>query len=198
MKTLLSRENLQKGGLAIGGMIVGAVVGIAVQVGVESTGILGPSVETLLEEQEANFDAMSARLEELRQRSDDPAMQQSLDELGKLLARQGELQNRATSEIAKLSGQVASLRQQSLEENGFAGGADVWLGAGESIAVGDTHHVLGVVRMWNKAADVNFNGNKSRLSVGDMARVDDLDCTVFLKQARREEDGRAGFDVVCG
>ncbi|MGB5257946.1 MAG: hypothetical protein WBN07_07605 [Woeseiaceae bacterium] len=71
------------------------------------------------------------------------------------------------------------------------------MGVGESISVGDNRHVLGVVRMWANAADVNFNGTKSRLSVGDSASVEGLDCSVFLKQARREKDARAGFDVTC-
>jgi len=198
MKALLSKENLQKGSLAFGGMIVGAIVGIAVQAGVESTGLLGPSVDELLEEQEANFDAMSARLEEIKAQSEDPAVRKGLGELSKLLARQNELQDQATSEINALSNQVASLRQKSLEEQGFAGGADVWLGPGESISVGDTRHVLGVVRMWATQADVIFNGTKSRMSVGDVTSIDGLDCDVFLKQGRRAEDGRAGFDVTCG
>jgi hypothetical protein len=197
MKPSLSREHLQKGGLAFGGMIVGAIVGIAVQAGVESTGLLGPSVEVLLDEQEANFEDMTAQLEDLKGLADDPAIQKRLTEFGAMLARQGELQNRSSSELAYLSGQVASLEQQSLEDRGFAGGADVWLGVGESISVGDTSHVLGVVRMWANAADVNFNGTRSRLSVGDTASVDGLDCTVFLKQGRRKEDSRAGFDVTC-
>jgi len=51
--------------------------------------------------------------------------------------------------------------------------------------------------MWANAADINFNGKKSRLSAGDSASVDGHNCAVFLKQGRREEDGRAGFDVVC-
>lgn len=197
MKALLSRNNLQKGGLAVGGMVVGALVGIVIQVGVESTGMLGPSVEVLLDEQKANFEDMTTRLEALKAESDDPAIQKSLTELGALLARQGDLQSQTNSELEYLSGQVASLEQKSLEERGFASGADVWLGAGESISVGNTSHVLGVVRMWSNAADVNFNGTKSRLSVGDVAKVDGLDCAVFLKQARREQDGRAGFDVTC-
>jgi len=198
MKALLSKENLQKGSLAFGGMIVGAIVGIVVQAGIESTGLLGPSVDELLEEQEANFDAMSARLEEIKAQSEDPAVRKGLGELSKLLARQNELQDQATSEINALSNQVASLRQKSLEEQGFAGGADVWLGPGESISVGDTRHVLGVVRMWATQADVIFNGTKSRMSVGDVTSIDGLDCDVFLKQGRRAEDGRAGFDVTCG
>ena len=198
MKSLFSKGNLQKGGLALGGMIVGAIVGIVVQVGVETTGLLGPGVEELLTEQEANFDEMKSRLESLKQQADDPAMRESLAELGQLLARQGELQDRSSTDLAYLSARVADMEAQQLEERGFAGGADVWLGVGESISVGDRSHVLGVVRMWNNAADVNFNGTKSRLSVGDVASVEGLDCAVFLKQAMRQKDARAGFDVTCG
>lgn len=197
MKSLLARENLQKGGLAIGGMIAGAIVGILVQVGVESTGVLGPGVDELLAEQEANFDEMTSRLENLKQLADDPAMRESLAELGELLARQGEIQSRSNSELAYLSGHVTDMEQRLLDERGFASGADVWLGVGESISVGNRRHVLGVVRMWANATDVNFNGTKSRLSVGDSASVEGLDCSVFLKQARREKDARAGFDVTC-
>ena len=51
---------------AVGGMIVGSIVGIAVQVGVESTGILGPGVESLLAEQEANFAGINDRLDALQ------------------------------------------------------------------------------------------------------------------------------------
>jgi hypothetical protein len=196
-KAILSRRTLTNGALALGGMIVGAVVGIVVQVGVESTGLLGPSVESLLAEQDANFDQISAHIDELRGISSDPQVTESLAELDKLLARQVELQNASTKELEYLGGQVASLRDESLNERGFAGGADVWLGVGESISVGDTSHVFGVVRMWANAADVNFNGTKSRLSAGDSARVDGHNCAVFLKQGRRDEDARAGFDVVC-
>ena len=40
---------------ALGGMVVGAVVGIVVQVGVEATGMLGPSIDALLDEQDGYF-----------------------------------------------------------------------------------------------------------------------------------------------
>ena len=50
MKTLLTKDRMRTGALALGGMIVGAVVGILVQVGVEATGMLGPSVDALLAE----------------------------------------------------------------------------------------------------------------------------------------------------
>lgn len=193
---LPAREKLQKGGLALGGMIVGAFVGIAIQVGVESTGLLGPSVEALLVEQEANFKDMTARLQDIKGRSSDPEVQKSLDELGNLLAKQGELQSQSNSELAFLSGQIANLEQQSLDEKGFAGGADFWLKSGESVSIGDRSHVFGMTRDWGKVVDVNLNGEKSRMKVGDTASTDS--CTVYFKQGVARPDGRVGFDVNCG
>ena len=194
-RALLSRKNIVAGSIALGGMVVGAVVGIAVQVGIESTGMLGPSVESLLEEQEANFSDINTRLAELKDQSSDPAVKKSLADLERLLTRQGELQSKANSELTALTGQVASLRQASLEELGFAGGADFWLGSGESVAVGDREHVMGVTRVWGDVVDVRLNGQKSRLNVGDALTTEK--CTVFYRQGRRADDGRVGFDVSC-
>jgi len=196
MKALLNRKNTVAGAIALGGMIVGALVGIAVQAAVDSTGILGPSVEALLEEQEANFSDINSRLAELKNGASDPAVRQSLADLEKLLTRQGELQAHANSELTYLGEQVANLRQASLDERGFAGGADFWLNSGESVAVGDRNNVLGVTRIWGEVVDVNLNGQKSRLKVGDT--VTTPGCTVFFRQGLREIDGRVGFDVSCG
>jgi hypothetical protein len=196
MKALINRKNILAGSIALGGMIAGAVVGIAVQAGVESTGILGPSVEELLEEQDANFSDINARLAELKDAASDPAVKRSLVDLEKLLARQGELQSQANSELAWLGDQVASLRQASLDERGFSGGADMWLSSGESVAVGDRSNVLGVTKIWGETVYVNLNGEKSALQVGDAVSTEA--CTVFFKQTRRDVDGRVGFDVSCG
>jgi hypothetical protein len=196
VKGLLTRKNIVAGTIALGGMVFGAIVGIAVQVGVESTGILGPSVEALLEEQDANFSDINARLVELKGQSSDPAVKKSLADLESLLKRQGDLQAKAHSELTVLADQVAHLRQTSLDERGFAGGADVWLAAGESVAVGDRAAVMGVTRVWGAAVDVNLNGKKSNLKVGDAVSTEK--CTVFFRQSRRADDGRAGFDVSCG
>lgn len=195
-KSLLTRRHIVAGAIALGGMVVGAVVGIAVQAGVESTGILGPSVEALLEEQEANFSDINARLVELKDQSSDPAVKKSLVDLEKLLKRQGDLQAKANSELTVLTDQVAQLRQTSLDERGFAGGADFWLAAGESVAVGDRATVMGVTKVWGEVVDVNLSGEKSSLKVGDSLNTNS--CTVFYRQSRRADDGRAGFDVTCG
>lgn len=196
IRAQLTRKNLTSGGLAFGGMIVGALVGIAVQAGVESTGMLGPSVDSLLARQESNFEALNSRLDTLQAETDDPELVQELGEIAALLEAQDELRQQADVELRFLSAQVDSLREQNLAEQGFASGADFWLGIGESVSVGDERHVIGLIRMWSTAADVVLNGEPSRVQVGGSVSTDD--CTVFLKQAIRVEDNRAGFDVTCG
>ncbi len=196
IRALLSRKNLTAGALALGGMIVGALVGIAVQVGVESTGMLGPGVESLMSEQESNFEALHSRLDTLQAAADDPELARELGEIAALLQRQDELRQTARLEIEMLVNEVASLRRQNLAEQDLAGGADVWLGAGEGVSIGDKQNVIGVIRIWETAADVVLNGEPSRISVGGFVSTDD--CIVFLKQANRAEDNRAGFDVTCG
>jgi len=181
-------------------MIIGALVGIAVQMGVESTGLLGPSVEAMLAEQESNFDEMTARLEGLREMSSDSDISQGLAELGRLLATQGELQRQASNELAFLGDQVNSMKEESLASRGFAGGADMWLQDGEGVTVGDAQHVFGLVKTWPKRVDVNVNGKKMRMAVGDALPVADEAnaCIIFFKQAKPRADGRVGFDVNCG
>ena len=195
LNSLFSKRNLTTGATALGGMIVGAIVGIAVQVGVEATGMLGPSVEALLDEQQGNFEEVHSRLDELRASTDDPDLSRRLNDLAELIDRQDELRQQAGSELVSLGNHVATLRDESLAEQGYAGGADFWLAIGESASIGDKRHVLGLVRIWQTAADVVFNGEKARLSVGDSVSSDD--CVVFLKHARRAEDNRSGFDVSC-
>ncbi len=196
IRDLLTRKNLTAGALAVGGMIVGALVGIAVQIGVESTGMLGPGVESLMSEQDSNFNALHARLDSLQAEADDPELARELGEIAALLQRQDELRQTANLEIEMLVNEVASLRQQNLAEQDLAGGADVWLAAGEGVSVGDKRNVIGVVRIWATSADVVLNGEQTRISVGGFVATDD--CVVFLKQANRPEDNRAGFDVTCG
>ena len=181
-----TRPRLIAAGLGLGGMILGSFVGIGVQMGVESTGLLGPSVDALIQEQDANFKNMNARLAELQNQSSDPEVRKSLSELGALLARQGELQNQANTELSYLGSQIASLKQAALDEQGYAGGADFWLKTGESVSVGDRMNVI----------DVNLNGTKTRMDVGDTVQTES--CTVFFKQAIQRADGRVGFDVSCG
>lgn len=186
--------------IAAGGMILGGLIGFAVEFGIESTGVLGPSVTDLLAEQEANFEDLHARLEQLRNAASDPVVIAGIDELQALVEKQGSLQQGLNGEIALLNAQLDELKQASLAANGFAGGAGLWLKAGESISLGDRNHVLGVTRINRGSVDVNLNGESSRLTVGDTvgAATAGGDCEVFYRQATPREDGRVGFDIVCG
>ena len=114
MKKLLAKDTMRSGGLALGGMVVGALVGIFVQVGVESTGMLGPSVDALLAEQESNFDEVNARLDSLRNTTDDPALSKELEQLAALLKRQDDLSRQAGAELSTLSGQVVAHAQAEM------------------------------------------------------------------------------------
>ena len=185
---------------ALGGMIVGSIVGIAVQVGVESTGILGPGLDGLIAEQEANFAGMHEHLDALQNATSDPELTVYITELRSLLERQGELSGQASTELRNLGEQVAQLRDEQLAERGFAGGADFWLENGESVNVGDESQVFGLIRYWgsNRAADVNLSGQRQRMAVGDTLAVPGDDCTIFYKQATPRADGRIGFDISCG
>ena len=185
--------------MGLGGMIVGSLVGIGVQVGVESTGLLGPSVESLIEEQQHNFSEVNAQLDALKKLSSDKETQASLADLGKLLARQDQLAQQANAELAYMSEQLAEMKKQQLAESGYSGGADFWLKSGESVNVGGQQQVFGLLGARSTFADVNLNGNRKRISVGDAVPVqgDGVNCTVFYKQSQPRPDGRVGFDLNC-
>ena len=185
--------------LALGGMVVGALVGIGVQVGVESTGVLGPSVDSLISEQASNFETVNARLDELRKGASDPDTRKSLAELGKLLERQGELSEHASSELTYLSEQVAMLREQQLTDQGYAGGADFWLKNGESVTIGEHGQVFALLSARSNIADVNNNGERKRMLVGDLLQIggEEGACKVLYKLATPRDDKRVGFDLQC-
>lgn len=181
-------------------MVVGSFVGIAVQVGVESTGILGPGMDSLIAEQEANFLGINERLDELQAASNDPALNAHITELRSLLERQSELSGQASTELSYLGGLVTTLQEQQLADRGFAGGADFWLQNGESVSVGNDSEGFGLIRYWgsNQRADVNLSGTRQRMAVGDAMTVPGDDCTVLFKQGTLRTDGRIGFDISCG
>jgi hypothetical protein len=195
----LSKKMLRGTALALGGMIVGSLVGIGVQVGVESTGLLGPSVDSLIADQKANFDEVYAHLDALKDSSTDPETKKSLAELASLLKRQGELSQHANAEMQYLSEQVASLKEQQLAESGHAGGADFWLKNGESVNVAGNDQVFALISARSNIADVNLSGVKKRLTIGDVLRVEsgNKTCNIFYKQATPRADKRVGFDLDC-
>lgn len=199
-KPVFTKARVLAAAIGLGGMVLGSVVGVAVQKGVERTGIFGPSVDALIAEQESNFNDIAARLDELKNLPADKEVKTGLDELGKVLARQDELARQANAEIAYLNEQVASMREQQLAEVGFAGGADFWLKSGESVTVGPDRQVFGLLGARSTIADINLSGTRKRVSVGDAIPLpgEQSPCTIFYKQATPRADGRIGFDLNCG
>lgn len=198
-KSLLTKSRLAAAAIGLGGMILGSIVGVGVQKGVQSTGILGPSVDALIAEQQANFNDVNARLDALKNMPADKEVKTGLNELAKVLARQDELARQANTEIAYLSDQVSSMRQQQLAESGYTGGADFWLKAGESVNVGADNQVFGLLYSRSNFADINLSGTRKRITLGDAVPVpgEAGSCTVFYKQATARADGRIGFDLTC-
>jgi hypothetical protein len=197
-KSLFTKARIAAAAVGLGGMVLGAIVGVAVQQGVERTGILGPSVDTLIAEQQSNFNDITARLDELKKLPVDNEVKAGLNELGNVLARQDELARQANAEIVYLSDQVASMRQQQLAESGFSGGADFWLKTGESVTVGPDAQVFGLLGARWTYADINLSGARQRVSVGDAIPLSEQSpCTIFYKQATPRADGRIGFDLTC-
>jgi hypothetical protein len=195
------KPRLLAAGSALGGMILGSLVGMGVRMGVESTGLLGPGIEGLIADQQTNFDGINERLDAMQSASTDPELRRHLSELRALVQRQSALSEQAASELQMLSGEVSSMRAQQLAERGYAGGADFWLQTGESVNVGDEQQVFGLIRYWgpnNRSADVNLSGTRQRMAVGDSIAVPDANCTIFYKQGLPRDDGRIGFDISCG
>ena len=195
----LSKEKLKSAALALGGMIVGSIVGLGVQFGVQSTGLLGPSVDSLMQEQKANFDDVNSRLAALSKSSTDPETKKNLAELANLLKRQGELTQHANAELQYLGEQVATFKEQQLAESGHAGGADFWLKGGESVNVAGDDQVFALLGARSTFADINLSGTRKRISVGDVLTVQsgDRTCSIFYKQATPRADKRVGFDLDC-
>lgn len=196
---LLNRSRIIAAVSAVGGMIVGSIVGVGVQAGVESMGLLGPSMESLIAEQEENFNDVRARLDALSGMSTDPEVRQSFAELGTILQRQSELSAQAGAELRYLGEQVSTLKEQQLAESGFAGGADFWLKGGESVSVGGANQVFALIRTSGANAQINLSGARQWVAVGDVVSVsgDEQACQVFYKHATPRSDGRIGFDIAC-
>ena len=198
-RTLVTKARMKGAALALGGMIAGSFVGIGVQLGVESTGLLGPSVESLMAEQKSNFDDVAKRIEALQASSADPETRKSLAELNSLLKRQDELAQQASAELHYLGEQVETFKKQQLADSGYTGGADFWLKGGESVNVAGENQVFALLGARSTFADVNLSGQRKRISVGDALEVQsgDRTCKLFYKQATPRADRRVGFDLDC-
>ena len=179
-------------------MVIGAVVGLAVEFGVESTGVMGPKVDALLEDQAANFEQIKTKLDELSLTASTPEAQQLLGDLAKLVSQQGELTRTASSQLQLLERERVSFKKQQLTASGIATSIDFWLQTGESINVASEQQALGLTRIFSNAVTVNVTGEKKNMAVGDAVDIagDEQACRVILRKIERESQ-RAGFDIDC-
>jgi hypothetical protein len=186
--------------VAVGGMVLGALVGTGVQQTLQRTGLLGPGVSSLLAEQQANFTEVNAKLDALRQLAPDPQAQRAIAELETLLEEQSALAAQTEQQLTLMAGEAAASKERELAGRGMSGGADFWLKGGESLNLGARDQVF-AVQAWNRGiVQINLSGAVKRLNVGDVVEfmAGDRSCQVFYKQATPREDGRVGFDLDCG
>jgi hypothetical protein len=191
---------LRDAAVAVGGMVLGALVGTGVQQVLARTGVLGPGVDSLIAAQQANFVEVNSKLDTLRQVSSDPAAQRALAELRTLLTQQGALAAQTEQQLKVLSGEVAASKERELAERGMSGGADFWLKLGESMNLRSAENVFALRGYSQGLATVSLGGAAAkRLAVGDAIDFTSGEeaCKVFYKQATPRADGRIGFDVDC-
>jgi hypothetical protein len=185
--------------VAVGGMVLGALVGTGVQQVLARTGVLGPGVDSLLAEQQANFAEVNTKLDTLRQLSADPEAQRALTELGTLLEQQSALAAQTEQQLKLMASEVSASKDRELAESGMAGGADFWLKAGESLNLGSRDQVFALQAFGRGISVVNLSGTPRQLAVGDVIdfMAGEQACKVFFKQATPRQDGRVGFDLNC-
>ena len=183
----------------LGGMIVGTLVGAGVQKGLQSTGLMGPGVETLMAEQQSNFVEVNGKLDALRKVSSDPAAQRTLNELSALLQKQSALAQQTEQQLKLMADEASTAKDRELAQSGKSGGADFWLKDVESFNLGARNQVFGLQAYNRGLVQVNLSGTVKRLAVGDVMEfaAGDRKCKVFYKQATPRQDGRVGFDLDC-
>ncbi|MFP6816750.1 MAG: hypothetical protein VB949_13930 [Pseudomonadales bacterium] len=192
------RLRLKDWGVATTGMVIGAVIGLAVEFGIESTGVMGPKIDALLEAQAGNFEQIKTKLDELSVTASTPEAQQLLGDLAELVSQQDELTREASSQLQLLEQERISFKKQQLTASGIVTSIDFWLQTGESINVASEQQALGATRIFANAVTVNVTGEKKNMAVGDAVDIagDEQACRVILRKIERESQ-RAGFDIDC-
>lgn len=185
----------------IGSLIAGGIVGAAISSAFAWAEAQLPNSVTLdrvIEEQRTQFANLQDTVGQLRSQASTPETRQLVEELKKNLGVHQQFVSRNQEDLKRFASEVTALREQLRQEKGFSGGADFWLGAGESMRLAGDSNVLAVTYLTSQRVDVNFNGNKQRLAIGDAVEFSDgaRDCKAFVRQKPRE-DRRAGFDVIC-
>lgn len=159
----------------------------------------GPTLEKLMDEQKTSFASMQESLAALRSAAPSADLRDLIGKLQQEMGSQEEFSKRYQTELRAYVQEVAQLRQQLRTEKGFSGGADFWLGAGESVRLAGEANVLGVLYAHRSYSTVNFNGERRNMVVGDAVdfSTGDETCKAIYRQIPRQADRRVGFDVIC-
>jgi hypothetical protein len=183
----------------VGGMIVGTLVGAGVQKALQSTGFLGPDVDSLIAQQQTNFAEVNGKLDALRKVSSDPAAQRALNDLSAALQKQNALSQQTEQQLKLMASEMSTSKDRELAQRGISGGADFWLKTGESYNLATRDQVFALQGYGNGVVQVSLNGTVKRLTVGGVVEfmAGQRACKVFYKQATPRQDGRVGFDLDC-
>jgi hypothetical protein len=184
---------------ALGGALLGGVVGMGVTAAWDAvTG--ATTLEDVVAQQNASFEAIEASLAQLHGSTSPELLSGIANDLRREIGTQQRLAARLQSELANSARELSALRKQLLaSEDGYPGGAEFWLGAGDSIRLAGGADSFAVQQAWSTYADVALSGANQRIQVGAQLPFDaeGRECKVIFRQAARTEDQRAGFDVAC-
>jgi len=172
-------------------MIIGTLVGVGVQKALQSTGLMGPDVGTLIAEQQSNFAEVKGKLDALRKVSSDPAAQTRVER-----AERGPAEAERPSTADRTAAETHG--QRKVHEQGTrAGGAWGVRRSGflaksrRELQPRDARPSLGLQGYGNGVAQVSLNGAVTRLAVGGVVEfmAGQRACKVFYKQATPRQTG---------
>lgn len=188
--------------LAFMGFVVGLVLGPYAEelMARANPGFFGPDNQQVIEDQQANFAALEAKLAELRLTAgDDPVSKALIGELGTLLQEQKNLTAKKDELFKATDIEQQKLKEELLRDRGTSGAVGFWIKIGESVVLRDPDKALSVTYYWpgSHQIDVNISGEKSRMAVGDAIPIKTAqgDFTLLYRQAKRDSDDRFGFDL---
>lgn len=200
-KRVVGRKALQLVGAFLG-FALGVVAGPYAEelLARANPGFFGPDNQQVIEDQQANFAALEAKLAELKLTAgDDPAAGALIGELGSLLQEQKNLTAKKDELFKATDVAQQTLKEELLRERGTSGAVDFWIKIGESVILRDPDKALSVTYFWpgTNQIDANLSGEKLRMAVGDAVPVKTAqgEFTLIYRQMRRESDERFGFDL---
>jgi hypothetical protein len=198
-KRIRTRLKLVAVGAAVLGMIIGSVVDRFVQNLLDKTGMFGPTLEQVVNDQIDNFQVIKAKLAELSKNENLVKREQLVEELNTLLAKQEQLAGRTHEELRDSGQKIETLKEEALRTKGIAAGADFYLNPGQSITVGGRDKVFSLLRVQKGGrAYVNLSGELQWLQPGDLIEIPVADniYKIFNKGVSNEDQSRVGFDLV--